>query len=145
MAETEFLDLIWYYLVIIPWWCCITSPFFLQKSTVFINVSWFSMVFLRIWELVIICSSSLGTINGTLPAFFAPPKIDAHLRFDRTVGLTSFAIGRSGYRVCIFKSNQYDMDLWYAFFVIRNRISTEFLFLPQFRDFFSINNPRPKS
>ena len=54
----------------------------------------------------------MGTIKDTLPAFFAPPKIDAHLRFDRTVGLTSFAIGRSGgYRVCIFKSNQYDMDL----------------------------------
>ena len=54
----------------------------------------------------------MGAIKDTLPAFFAPPKIDAHLWFDRTVGLTSFAIGRSGgYRVCIFKSNQYDMDL----------------------------------
>ena len=87
----------------------------------------------------------MGTIKGTLPAFFAPPKIDAHLRFDRTVGLTSLAIGRSCYIGYVY-SNPINMIWIYdmLFFVIRNRISTEFLFLPQFRDFFSINKSRTK-
>ena len=50
------------------------------------------------------------TIKDTLP-FFAPPKIDAHLRFDRRVGLTSFAIGRSGYIGYVVYSNPINM-IW---------------------------------
>ena len=81
----------------------------------------------------------MGTIKDTLPAFFAPPKIDAHLRFDRTVGLTSFAIG-------YVYSNPINMiwiyDMLFLLSVIESLLN--FFFCHNSVTFFSINNPRTK-